>query len=273
MSPDESTRWTTAQEVADAMRTEIERGEWQPGEQIPTTSALRERFGTSGAVVSKAVQRLKNEGLLAGVAGGRTRVRVPRPDTVRDTRRYVEEKRKALLTEEERGSYGASEADTGIVVSDLYEDEAIYDVVTADDETATWLNIALGTQLLRRTYTRRHAAGAGASKSTSYIPLELISANPALLDSGKEPWPGGTMHQLSTVGIEIDHIEDRVTASMPTPEERIELEIPQGIPLLRIVKISYDTTGRPVEVTQIPAPADTVELVFRTQLPRWDECQ
>lgn len=270
MDTNSNRQWAT---VADSLRRAIQEGEWAPGDPLPTTAALRERFKASGHVVSKAIQHLKNEGLVTGVAGGRTRVRVPRPHAVRDSERYIAEKRNVLEPTDERARYGASEADTGIAIDELYEDRARYEVVSADTETARLLNIEAAESVLQRTYTRRHAAGAGITRATSYIPLDLISGNPDLLDSGKEPWPGGTQHQLSTVGIEIDCIVDRVTAAMPTPAERDDYDIPQGVPLLHVVKISHDTEGRPVELTRIPMPADTVELVYRTQLPRWDECR
>lgn len=108
------------------------------------------------------------------------------------------------------------------------------------------------------------------STATSYLPYDLVSQNPALLDSSNEPWPGGTIHQLSTVGVEVDTITDYVTASMATADEQADQDIPPGTPVIRIRKTSYDTTGRVVEVADIPAPADRTTLVYTTQLERWD---
>jgi GntR family transcriptional regulator len=71
--------------------------------------------------------------------------------------------------------------------------------------------------LLRRRYTSTDPrSGNLLSSSVSYIPKSLVDGNPAILDESNEPWPGGTLHQLSTVGIEIMKVVDEVTARMPS---------------------------------------------------------
>ncbi len=42
--------------------------------------------------------------------------------------------------------------------------------------------------------------------SRSWLVYDLVASNPDLLDPSNEPWPGGTQHQLSTVGIELARI-------------------------------------------------------------------
>ena len=78
------------------------------------------------------------------------------------------------------------------------------------------------------------------STSISYIPKSFVEANPAILDDSNEPWPGGTLHQLSTVGIEIMKVVDEVTARMPSNTEAQEWDLPPGIPLLLCRRLSYD---------------------------------
>ena len=95
-----------------------------------------------------------------------------------------------------------------------------YSVVSADDDVAHALAINVGDQVLRRRYEAvdpqtEHQL----SYSVSHIPLHLLEANPALLDENNEPWPGGTQHQLLTVGIEVMCIVDEVTARMPATVE------------------------------------------------------
>ncbi|MEV0505431.1 UTRA domain-containing protein, partial [Streptomyces spectabilis] len=119
---------------------------------------------------------------------------------------------------------------------------------------------------------RRHAQKAGAGRSTSYIPYDLVSDSPDLLDSTREPWPGGTMHQLYTIGVELEKIDDHVTARMPSPEEVRDFDIPPSVPMIRIRKISYSTEGKAVELMDIPIPGDRIELIYTTKLERWKEC-
>lgn len=51
-------------QVADWLRGQIEDGTIGPGEAIPSKKALRARFGISGQTVDRAVQILKDEGLV-----------------------------------------------------------------------------------------------------------------------------------------------------------------------------------------------------------------
>jgi GntR family transcriptional regulator len=78
------------------------------------------------------------------------------------------------------------------------------------------------------------------------------------------------MHALSTVGIEIDKIVDEVTATMPTTVEAAMWALPEGVPLLWVRRISIDTTGRVVEISDAQYPADRTKLTFHTSLTRWD---
>jgi GntR family transcriptional regulator len=105
----------------------------------------------------------------------------------------------------------------------------------------------------------------------SYIARALVEGNPALLDQGNEPWPGGTQHQLSTVGIEIMVMGDQVTARMPTTVEAQAWDLPDGVPLLLCRRISVDAGNRTVEISDATYPADRTELRFITPLEPWGE--
>ncbi|MFI2292904.1 GntR family transcriptional regulator [Streptomyces niveus] len=258
-----------ANRLAGELQASISRGELRPGEQLPTTASLAAQYGVNKNTVSKAISGLKAAGVLTGPAGGRTWVRVRPQQIKRHNLRYLREKSEVLLSDEDRAGYGVSEADSGVSVQDLHEDVYKYEVVSGPEDIRRILGVVDDSQLLRRTYTRRHAAKAGASCSTSYLPYALISQNPDLLDASREPWPGGTMHQLHTVGVELDRIEDHVVADMPTLEEQRLLDIPPAVPLLRVRKVSFAVSGEAVEVSDIPLPADRTELIYTTPLERW----
>ncbi|WP_030125713.1 GntR family transcriptional regulator [[Kitasatospora] papulosa] len=258
-----------ANRLAEALSALIDAGDLAPGDRLPTTADLVATYGVNKNTASKAVAKLKAAGILSGTAGGRTWVRVRPQQVRRHNLRYHREKAEALRSEEERRQYGVAEADSGLAVRELHEDVYRYEIIDGPDDVRAILNVHGDARLLCRTYTRRHTAGAGASCSTSYLPHELVRANPDLLDASREPWPGGTMHQLSTVGVELDRIEDRILADMPTQDEQQLLDIPAGVPLLRIRKISFALTGEAVEVADIPLPADRSELIYTTTLERW----
>ncbi|MFC9282779.1 GntR family transcriptional regulator [Streptomyces collinus] len=259
-----------AQRLADALVAQIESGTLRPGDQIPTIAALAEQYGVNKNTASKAVMTLKATGVLSGLAGGYTWVRVPPQHKKRSNERYHAEKASVLLSKSQRSTSGVSESDSGIPLNALHEDRAEYSVIEAPDDVRKALELPSGASVLRRIYTRQHAERAGVDRSTSYLPYDVIKGNPDLLDSTREPWPGGTMHQLHTIGVELGKIVDHVTADMPTADEVRDFDIPPHVPVIRIRKISYSTDGNPVELMDIPIPADRIELIYTTQLERWN---
>ncbi len=131
--------------------------------------------------------------------------------------------------------------------------------------------------LIEQFFTRRFTSndprsGNLLSASVSYIPKAFVEANPAILDERNEPWPGGTLHQLSTVGIEIMNVVDEVTARMPSSTEAQEWDLPPGIPLLFCRRLSYDGEGVLIEISDAWYPADRTELRFVTPLKPWPYC-
>jgi GntR family transcriptional regulator len=125
--------------------------------------------------------------------------------------------------------------------------------------------------VLRRAFEHKNrVTGERVAWSVSWIPQSLITTNPMISDPVHPAWPGGTMHALSTVGIEIDTIIDEVTATMPTTVEASMWALPEGVPLLWVRRISLDTTNRVVEISDAQYPADRTKLTFHTPLTRWD---
>jgi GntR family transcriptional regulator len=56
-------------QVHDLLRARIERGELAPGRPIPSKRTLSQELGVAGNTIEKAVQLLKDEGLVEGVQG------------------------------------------------------------------------------------------------------------------------------------------------------------------------------------------------------------
>ncbi|MFI6034008.1 UTRA domain-containing protein [Streptomyces sp. NPDC051315] len=196
-------------------------------------------------------------------------VRHPRAPSVRDNRRHQWEKDRARAPLTERAGTGATERDTGLESQDLVF-HATYREVKAPGDLADAFGVQDRTVLVERTY-RTRCAGESAPFGlvTSYLVRDMIAANPDLLDETKEPWPGGTQNQLHTVGIEVDRVEERVTARAPTPEEARELDLPAGTPVILLRKTSYDIDGRAVNIADVTLPGDRTELLFTTRLERW----
>ncbi|GAB3127499.1 GntR family transcriptional regulator [Streptomyces calidiresistens] len=243
--------------------------EMAPGQQFATVPEIARNYEVHRNTASRAIQHLKERGVLTGKKGGKTWVRVPPIRAVRRNTRYQVEKDLALKSEEERRGNGVSELDSGVSLSEIHEDTFEHSVVDCPAHVADFFGFPEGTKVLRRKRVRRHRQGGGSGTSVSYIPYDLASRNPELFDESREPWPGGTMHQLHTLGVEVARIDDHITASMPTDEEMELQDIPQGVPVIRVTKVSISTNGRVVEVTEIPLPADRSQLIYSTHLELW----
>jgi GntR family transcriptional regulator len=170
---------------------------------------------------------------------------------------------------EERQMTGATEYDTGLDMPDL-DFRASYSTVEASPELAVVFGVPEGTALLRRDYwTSSRAENSPLNIVRSYLVRDVAARNPELLDEDKEPWPGGTMSQLYTLGIEIDRIVDEITARPPTPDEADLLEIEPGVSVLVLRKTSIDTTGKVAEYSEVILPGDRAEIAHTTTLERW----
>ncbi|PWV77838.1 UTRA domain-containing protein [Nocardia neocaledoniensis] len=125
--------------------------------------------------------------------------------------------------------------------------------------------------MLQRDYrTMLDHEGMPLNLSTSYLSYELAAKNPELLNDSNEPWPGGTQHQLFTIGIEVDRVDETISTRPPTVAETEELDLSTGVSVFVVQKRTIDTTGRTVEFSDVILPGDRTELVFSTKLNRWD---
>ncbi|MER6979598.1 UTRA domain-containing protein [Streptomyces carpinensis] len=196
-------------------------------------------------------------------------VRGQRRRAERSNLRHQWEKDRARADLRERGSRGATERDTGLGTEQLAF-HAEYERIEAPQELAVALGIEPGAAVLKRTYrTRSVDEGEPLNIARSYIPYEVAQKNPELLDQTQEPWPGGTMHQLFTVGIEVVRVEEVVTARPPTVEEAEELGLVPGVAVLDVRKTLHDPNGRIVEVADVVLPGDRYTVKCVTQLERW----
>jgi GntR family transcriptional regulator len=255
--------------IADDLRLKIRTGQLAPGTQMRAHTVLADEYRVSLPTVQQALGVLEAEGLIDTIHGVGTYVRAPKVPIRRRHDRYQWEKTRALQSADERLQTGGTEYDTGLDVDDL-DFHAEYRVEDAGQELADAFEISPGTQMLHRIYrTTIRSERAAVSLVDSYLVYGIVAVNPDLLDSGKEPWPGGTHHQLRTIGIEIDRVIDEITARPPQSDEADLLGIGQGVSVLSLRKTSYDTTGRIVEVSNVILPGDRTVMEYEVRLERW----
>lgn len=256
-------------QIADSIRIDIERGDLTPADPIPTLRQLADQWSSSITSARAAVALLKQQGLISGGRGSAPVVRQPPTRVTRSSERHQVEKSLAAKSEAERRKLGVAETDLGLPLDQLHFD-ATYTTIEADDELAEAFNVDHGNAILQRVYemTSRNTSRRQLW-SVSYIPVALIESNPELLDAKNEPWPGGTLHQLRTVGIEVMRVVDEVTAEMPTTATAQRWGLDPGIPMLQVRRLSYDTNDRLVELSDADYRADRTLLQFTTRLKKW----
>lgn len=256
-------------QIADAIRMRIESGELRPGDPVPALRELADTWQCSVGSARAAVALLRQQGLITSGRGRPPVVRKPPQRITRDSAGHQLEKDLARASAEDRKTRGTVERELGVPI-DRVELRPQFDVIDADDELASALGIRAKSKVLRRRYEwRDRETGALLKSSMSYVPRNLISKSREFLDPGTEPWPGGTYHQLSTLGIEIDQVEELVTAAAATTVEKHDWRLEDGVPMLRLRRTLIDTDGQVVEVSDASFPADRTEMRWRTQLERW----
>ena len=256
--------------IADDLRIRIETGALRSGDSLPTLHEISQQYRCSITSARSAIGLLKSQGLVVGGRGTAPTVR-PAPRRVeRSSEFHQAEKDLVRESEDVRARHGIAEDVMGSELDD-YEFDAKYSIVPADADLADAFRVQEGTSLLRREFSHRdRRTGALDAWSISWLLHDLVSANPKISDPKYRKWAGGTMHQLYTVGVEIDEVFDYVTAAMPTTVEVQKWNLLEGTPLLWVRRISVDTTGRVVEVSDGQHPADRTMLTFRTPLKRWE---
>jgi len=260
---------STTARITSELRAQIQDHTLGPGALLPSEPEVARAYGVSRQTARSALRALEQEGLVTVRARRGRIVRVPPRRAVRDSERHQLEKDNAILPEEERGMLGEAETNLAMSINDQ-QFSSKYDVIPAPAELADIFNIVPTAPLLRRRFTSIDPRSKYLlSNSVAYIPKAFVEANPAILDERNEPWPGGTLHQLSTVGIEIMKMVDEVSARMPSKAEAEEWDLPSGIPLLFCRRLSYDRDDTLIEISDAWYPADRTELRFVTPLKPW----
>jgi GntR family transcriptional regulator len=252
------------QQLSALLRDRINTGDYPPGEKLPSEAEMVDEHGVSRDVVRRALAALRAEGLVSSAQGRGTFVRPHRVVRRRASSHYLDEHAQLARAEADRDDVPFTHGHD----YQHWQLGAHAAEVPADEDMAEAFGVDLYTPLLRRTFTfvfdlEPHR------RSLSYLPMDLVRGTP-ITDAHNEPWPGGTMAQLHSVGVTVDAVEEVVSARMPELDERDELHIDEGVPVVCIRRLML-SGERVVEVCDIVIPADRVDLQYRMELGRAEE--
>jgi GntR family transcriptional regulator len=244
--------------IADDLREKIRSGELGAGTRLPAHRVMAEEYDVSEIIIRRAVDLLRTEGLVESKRGSGTYVR-PRPAVRRITMdRYQADKGSQAVPQT------SFTRDQGITWSQYRLDKA-FAWIEADERLAGLFNVPPGTRVLERRFVF-YAAGVPSQMSRSCLLARDVEGTP-VADPMNEPWPGGNIGQLRSLGIEVNgDIVEETAVRMPTPEEVELLDIGTGVPVFAITRQMF-SNGRVVEVADpIVIPGDRAVRVDRISI-------
>lgn len=241
--------------IADDIRIKIEAGEYPPGSRLPTLDQLAASYLCSLAAARGAVDLLRQQGLVVTVQGRgsfvRERPRARRHGIERYARSRWKAGRPILTAEAEEQGHTA-----GQVIRELAE-------VPAPKPVAERLQIEPGTPVWVRRRTTLIDDRPN-QLADSYYELDVVRGTAIMQE---DTGPGGGFARLEDAGYILDRIREEWSVRMPTSPESIALRLPAGTPVVELIRTTYDTTGRAVEVMLAVMAGDMVTFAYEFPVP------
>jgi GntR family transcriptional regulator len=241
--------------IADELRAQIETQQLPPGAQLPTLDELAAAYLCSLSAIRKAIDLLRQQGLVVTVHGRGTFVR-ERPTARRHgIDRYAKSRwrngKAILIAEAEIQGKSA-----GQLLRELGE-------TAAPAQVADRFGIPPG----RPVWVRRRTTmidGRPNQLADSFYELEVVMGTRI---QEEDTGPGGGFARLEEAGHELVEISEEWSARMPTGPESVALRLPAGTPVIDLVRTTYTTGGRPVEVMLAVLAGDMTQFTYRFTIP------
>jgi GntR family transcriptional regulator len=223
--------------LAQTLQQRIEDGTYAPGTRVPSENQLVQAFGMSRPTVVRALELLKRDGWLESRQGYGTIVR-GRPEVVEQKDRRG---REALERDETQSAGRLIEVGR----------------VPVPARVASALGLPKKTEVLMRRFLVEED-GEAVELVSSYFPAGLVEGTELGTD---EPLSGSVREHLETrKKVRFDHVVERVSARLPEASEAELLDLPDGMPVLSVLVVACDASGRSLQVADVLLPADRQEL-------------
>ncbi|MDG4530775.1 GntR family transcriptional regulator [Streptomyces sp. AV19] len=235
--------------IAADLRDEILSGGLPAGGNIPSTQQLTDRFSASNATVQKALQILKDEGLVVGRPGSGVLVREHRQRTMYPAS-YL-----APAAPGQPYRWITEAGKRGVRARSRLLDVA---EVRPPSDVAVALNITDGgTALLRSQVLLFDDEPVELVKS--FYPPDIVRGT-AMTE--RRRIRGGTPTLLAELGYPPRKCVDRVAARVPTQEQYEALALPTDLPVLRTFRVVYSDDERPIEASVMAKAGHLYELRY-----------
>ncbi|MEU0881169.1 GntR family transcriptional regulator [Lentzea sp. NPDC005914] len=236
-------------DIANDIRREIDSGELPAGSRIPGENDLMSQYGVEQPTARRALDVLKNEGLIVAKRGSGTFVREFKPI------RRVSPDRLQANTSWGSGKpiwttdVGTRPRTEGVTVEIEVPPAAVAEVLQLDD----------GARVVTR--RRRYLVDdKPVQLATSYYPEALVAGSAiAEINTGD----GGAYARLKELGYEPTRFREELRSRMPRDNEREALDLAQGTPVILIVRTAFTADDRPVEVNEMVLDAAAYVLEYK----------
>ncbi|MEU6849919.1 GntR family transcriptional regulator [Actinacidiphila alni] len=231
------------QQIADAIRAQIDTGQLAPEAKLPTEAELRDEYGVSRETVRKALGLLVNEGLVVSARpqGHFVRQRQPmvfRPQAEFRERPYTPEM-DAFVTE-----YSAEGREP--------RQEIEVAIVEPPADVAKRLRLDPGKLVAVRKRVR-YLDGEPFNTNDSYFPLDIVRDSEIMRP---ENITRGANEVLAELGHRQVRALDEIYVRMPVPDEAHRLDLGPGTPVGIHLTTGFTNDGLPVRVAITTLPGD-----------------
>jgi GntR family transcriptional regulator len=235
-------------QIADHLRAQIRRGDWGPGERLPSIPAIAAQFGVAKQTVQRTIDALRIEGLLITKPGSGT--------FVRGTRRR--------LNRLSRGRYGAQRGYHADLAARYRQQLIEVGRAPAPAEVADAYGLAPGVELVVRRHLVRTQDAAVEIGASWFKPTETAGTSLERTEAFGRP----LYQEVEEVtGRRYTTATDQVTARLPTREEAGLLAIRPDTPVLHLLHVAYDARHRPIEVAVATWPGPMTALTEEYRIP------
>ena len=213
-------------------------GDLAPGDKLPSTAQLMERYGAANSTVQRALVDLKAEGYVVGEKGRGVFVRSRTMTT-------IEPSAYEAPGGQSRYRYTVLEVGAARPPADVAAALGLVDPATA---------------ILRKRLTT--VDGDPVELSWSYYPAGIAGGSRL---EAKGAIKGGAPAVLEELGYPQRTWDERLTTRLPTTEEVEALELPPDVPVVRQLRVIYSDDALPVEATLLIKGGHLYELLYRHQ--------
>ena len=234
--------------IAAILREQIRTGVYTTGSRLPAIRLIAEHRRAAVMTVRRALETLKDEGLLESRPGSGLYVRSGTPIVRSGTDR---------LAQQVWGT-GHSPWELDAPDRDISVEQIAVGRQPVPDQHATALDLPAGTEVVSR--SRVYAVdGRPVMAASSYLPVEL--AGGTVMERG-DTGPGGVYARLAEGGHRPVRFVERLRCRPGVGEDTARLRLPAGTYVLHIVRTAYDAEGQPVELADMVADPSVYVLTY-----------